>query len=213
MIRLKIDPIAPEKDMINRAAQVIRGGGVVALPTDTLYGLAVDPTSEAAVAKLFAVKGRAGERAVPLVAADIEQVEAAVGELPVIVRTLAERFWPGPLTLLLAAVRGTAGLRVSLGGATGRIGVRVPNHVVTRAVCSSVGGLVTATSANVSGRPAAHTAGEVAQTFGDGIDLVLDAGPTRGGAPSTIVDVAQTPPRLVRAGAIPWEIIQKCLEG
>lgn len=198
--------------MIDRAAQVIRAGGVVALPTDTLYGLAVDPTSEAAVGRLFAVKGRSVERAVPLVASDIGQIEAALGRLSDIARKLGGRFWPGPLTLLIPVGPDAARLRVSLAGGTGRIGVRVPNHAVTRAVCGRVGGLVTATSANVSGRPATHNADDVAENLGAVIDLLLDAGPTTGGLPSTIVDVAVAAPRLVRAGTIPWETIQACVQ-
>ena len=212
MIRLKVDPLSPAAELIDRAAAVIRDGGVVALPTDTLYGLAVDPRSESAVARLFAVKGRPLERAVPLVAADISQIEAAFDRLPEAARRLGERFWPGPLTLLFPLHGDSGRVRVSLAGGTRRIGVRVPNHAVTRAVCYAVGGLVTATSANRSGRPATDNADEVAMTLGNSIELLLDAGSTPGGAPSTIVDVAEQPPQLVRAGAIPWETIQACLE-
>jgi L-threonylcarbamoyladenylate synthase len=212
MIRLRVDPVSPAAELIDRAAAVIRDGGVVALPTDTLYGLAVDPRSESAVARLFAVKGRPLERAVPLVAADVSQIEAAFDRLPEAARRLGERFWPGPLTLLLPLHGESGRVCVSLAGGTRRIGVRVPNHAVTRAVCYAAGGLVTATSANPSGHPATNDADEVALTLGNSIELLLDAGSTPGGAPSTIVDVAEEPPQLVRAGAIPWETIQACLE-
>src|SRR5947207_9187555 len=103
MRRVFVDPKSPQRDAIQDAATWIRNGGLVALPTDTLYGLAADPFSAVAVARLFAVKGRAAERAVPLIAADAAQVAAQLGRLPAAGQRLAERFWPGPLTLLMPA--------------------------------------------------------------------------------------------------------------
>jgi L-threonylcarbamoyladenylate synthase len=211
MIRLKVDPLAPEPDIIERAARAIQSGGILAMPTDTLYGLAVDPSSEGAVQRLFAVKARPSERAVPLVAADIAQIAAAFGQVPDVVRKLGTRFWPGPLTVLLPLQSAICAYAESISGGTDRVGVRVPDHAVTRAVCRAAGRLLTATSANPSGRPATNNPDDVAATLGEEIDLLLDAGPTPGGSPSTIVDVTDGP-RLVRAGAIPWEAIQECLE-
>ena len=126
-------------------------GGLVALPTDTLYGLAADPFSAAAVARVFAVKGRAAERALPLIAADAAQVAAHLGRLPAAGQRLAERFWPGPLTLLMPAPRALAR---DVTGGTGRVGVRVPADAVARAICAEAGRPITATSANISGEPA-----------------------------------------------------------
>src|SRR4051812_49589657 len=103
MRRVFVDPEFPQRDAIQEAAKWIVTGGVVALPTDTLYGLGADPFSAAAVARVFAVKGRAAERALPLIAADAGQVATHLGRLPAVAQRLAERFWPGPLTLLLAA--------------------------------------------------------------------------------------------------------------
>ena len=114
------------------AAEVIAAGGVVAIPTDTLYGLAVDPFNAPAVAKVFVVKGRSGERALPLVATDREQVARWFGELGRTGSRLANCFWPGPLTLLLPA---SDTLAAEVTGGTGRVGVRVPAHAVTRALC------------------------------------------------------------------------------
>lgn len=208
MVRLRLDPAAPDRESLERAAEAIRAGAIVALPTDTLYALAVDPFREDAIERLFAAKGRPAERAVPLVAADLEQVQSTIGALSATARALASRFWPGPLTLLLdAPVRLAAGVT----GGTGRVGVRVPAHAVARGVCRACGHPVTATSANLSGHPASADPNEVERTFGTSIALLLDAGPTPGGAPSTIVDVAGTAVRLVRAGAIGWDEVQACL--
>jgi L-threonylcarbamoyladenylate synthase len=208
MRRVFVDPDAPQRDAIEEAAKWILGGGVVALPTDTLYGLAADPFSAAAVARVFEVKGRAAERALPLIAADAAQVASQLGTLGETAARLAARFWPGPLTLLVTAPRAIA--RDVVGG-TGRVGVRVPADRVARAICAAAGQPVTATSANLSGDPATADPDEVERTLGDRIDLLIDAGATRGGAPSTIVDVTGSAPFLVRAGAIAWEDILECL--
>jgi L-threonylcarbamoyladenylate synthase len=205
---LQVDPDHPDPLAIDRAARVIRSGGIVAVPTDTLYGLAADPFDAHAVARIFAVKARAAERALPLVAADREQVVSVFGPLSPLGDRLAASFWPGPLTLLVPA---PAGLAVDVTGGTGRVGVRVPRHNVTTALSRAAGRPVTATSANRSGEAPAAGAAEVERSLADAIDLILDAGATPGGPPSTIVDTTGPEPRLVRAGAIPWERIERCL--
>jgi len=202
--RVFVDPGSPQRDAIQEAAKWILSGGVVALPTDTLYGLAADPFSPAAVARVFQVKGRAAERALPLIAADTQQVTTQLGPLSATSARLAERFWPGPLTLLVAAPRELA--REVTGG-TGRVGVRVPANDVARAICRAAGRPLTATSANLSGEPATADPDRVERTLGDRIDLLIDTGPARGGAASTIVDVTAAEPALVRAGAIAWDDI------
>ncbi len=209
MRRVFVDPESPQRDAIQEAAKWILAGGIVALPTDTLYGLAADPCSAGAVARLFAVKGRAAERALPLIAADATQVATHLGRLPPRARALAERFWPGPLTLLLTAPRGLA---PGVTGGTGKVGVRVPRDHVAREICRACGRPITATSANVSGESAAAEPDEVERTLGDRIDLLIDTGPTPGGAASTIVDVTGAEPTLVRAGAISWDEIQAWLD-
>jgi len=210
MRRVFVDPGAPQRDAIQEAATWIRNGGVVAIPTDTLYGLACDPFRADAVSRIFAVKGRAAERALPLIAADAAQVAAHLGALTPAGARLAGHFWPGPLTLVLDApasvVRGVT-------GDTGTVGVRVPADAVARAIAAACERPITATSANISGGPSTADPDEVERTLGDRIDLLIDTGRTRGGAPSTIVDVTSTEPRLVRAGAIAWDEIQTWLHG
>ena len=173
----------------------------VALPTDTLYGLAADPFRADAVARVFLVKGRMADRALPLIAADADQVAARLGPLPPNGARLAEKFWPGPLTLLVPA---PAALAREVTGGTGRVGVRVPAHEIARAICRGPDGPITATSANRSGQPATADPGEVERTLGDDVDLLIDAGPTPGGAPSTIVDVtgSRATARAGRSGSL-----------
>ena len=203
-----VDPEAPQRDAIEEAAKWILLGEVVALPTDTLYGLAVDPFNAGAVARLFAAKGRPDDRAIPLIAADRGQVERHIGPLMPLAARLAEQFWPGPLTLLLPAPRAMA---AAVSAGTGRVGVRVPDDRCARAICAAAGRPITATSANVSGAPATADPSDVERALGDRIMLLFDAGRTKGGAPSTIVDVTAAQPALVRAGAIQWEEIQRWL--
>jgi len=208
MRRIAIDAQRPDAASLQEAAAVIKAGGIVAMPTDTLYGLAADPFSTAAVERVFAAKGRAAERALPLVAADIAQVEEQLGALPPDGRRLAAAYWPGPLTLLLPR---PSTMPEAVTGGLAHVGVRVPAHAVARDLCRACGCLLTATSANPSGAPASADPDDVERSMGEGVALLLDAGLTPGGPPSTIVNVSGDVIRLVRPGAIPWEEVQACL--
>jgi L-threonylcarbamoyladenylate synthase len=203
MLRLTLG--AP--DALRRAADVVRRGGVVGIPTETVYGLAADPFNADAIRRVFAVKGRGAEKALPLIASDPEQV-AQVAVLTPGARRLAERCWPGPLTLILER---TPGLPDVLTGGAHGVGIRVPGHEVARALCAACGHPLTATSANRSGQPPSARADDVADALGEDLDALLDAGPTPGGAVSTIVDLTGEP-ALVRPGAIDWETIRGWLE-
>lgn len=195
-------------DELARAIDVLRSGGVVAYPTDTLYGLAVDPRREDALEKLFAVKGRPAAMAVPLIAADTEQARAA-GHFGAAELRLAEAFWPGPLSIVVPAAPGIC--RRALGdGET--VALRVPAHAVGRALAAGLGFCITATSANLSGQPPTARPGDVAASLGARIDLLLDDGPAPGGAPSTIVAIGPDGPCLVREGAVAWERVLKSLQ-
>ena len=209
MIRLKVDSDDPDAALVDRGAAVIRSAGIIALPTDTLYGLAADPFNPVAVRRIFEVKSREQGRALPLVAADADQIARWLAPLSPTVERLAARFWPGPLTLLVPA---PSALAADVAGGTGRVGVRVPAHAVARALCRAAGVVLTATSANISGEPPTEDPERVALSLGDRIELLLDAGPTPGGRPSTIADVSSGEPRLVRAGAIAWDEILACVE-
>jgi L-threonylcarbamoyladenylate synthase len=208
VIRLRVEPVDPDRAVVERAAAVIRAGGVVAVPTDTLYGLAADAFNPDAVRRVFAAKRRAANLALPLIAVDTAQVVRWFGALPRAAEQLAARFWPGPLTVLLAA---PAAVVQEVAGGTGLVGVRVPAHAVARALSRASACLLTATSANPSGQMATRDPDVVEQSLGAAIDVLLDAGQTEGGAPSTIVDVTGGELRLVRAGAISWDEVRSCV--
>jgi len=205
----RVSAVVPDADVLREAAAVLTAGGIVAYPTDTFYGLAVDPRDGIAVRRLFAAKGRASQAAVPLIAADADQVEAHVGELSAMARRLADAFWPGPLALVIPA---GSRLAAELHAGRGTVAVRVPAHAVAVGLARAAGHPITATSANRSGDPPAREAAEVVTAMGDAVALVLDAGACAGGLPSTIVDVTAGEPRLVRAGAVPWDRVLRSLE-
>lgn len=188
-------------DEIGRAAaiEVLRAGGLVAMPTDTVYGVGVALDADDGLARLFAAKDRPLDRAIVLLVADIEQA-ASVGVLSAAARLLAERFWPGGLTLVLPQAP-EARLPAVLTGGAATIGVRIPDHESPRALARALGPLPV-TSANLSGQPDARDATGVLAQLGERIGLVLDGGRARGGVPSTVVDCAGDVPRLLRAGAI-----------
>jgi L-threonylcarbamoyladenylate synthase len=206
--RVEIRQGPPDEEVIAACVRAMRSGGVVAYPTDTLYGLGVDPASARGVAALFVLKGRAEDQALPLVAASAEQA-SRVARLTPLAKRLAERFWPGPLTLVLPAARPFA---AGVAAADGTVAIRVPDQAIARALALALGGPVTATSANRSGQPPARSADEVIAAFGEAIDVVLDAGPAPGGVPSSIVDASGVAPRLLRAGAVPWERVLESLQ-
>ena len=206
-MRLIVDPRRPDPAAIAEAAAVIRDGGIVAYPTDTLYGLAADPRDPRAVARLFAVKGRPADRAVPVIAAD-ERAAVEAGRLAGRTRALARHFWPGPLTLL---VRADPRLAPAVYSESRLVGVRVPDSEVARALALAAGGLITATSANRSGAGATADPNDLEPLAASGLDLLLDAGPAPGGPPSTIVDVTAELPLLVRPGAVAWERVLEFL--
>ena len=197
-LRLNPDSCGPE-DLVEAVA-FLRAGGVVAFPTDTLYGLAVDPTSPAAVERLFELKGRAASAAMPFVAASRAQVEAWCGLRGDSI-ALADAFWPGPLSLICDAP-GTIVGEVHAG--LGTVAVRVPAHPIARALAYAWGSPLPATSANRSGEPPASQPSELASLDPRHL-LIIDGGPSAGGAPSTIVDAREHPPRLIREGAIVWD--------
>lgn len=186
---------------------MIRRGLVVAYPTDTLYGLAVDPRNADAVKRLYALKGRAETSALTLIAEDLRQVQDA-GVLTEPARRLAARWWPGPLTVVLPA--GPAVTREALAGGN-TVGIRVPDHAVAIALARACGFPITATSANRSGMPAATTAQAVLDAL-PAVDAVVDGGAARGGPPSTLVDASMQQVALLREGVVPWSKVLESLQ-
>jgi L-threonylcarbamoyladenylate synthase len=191
--------VVPDDDAGRRSAvEVLDAGGIVALPTDTVYGIACRLDVEGGVERLFAAKDRPADKAIMVLVDDLEQVDGVV-ELPPAALAL-RGLWPGGLTLVLP-LRAGAPLPPALTAGTDALGVRIPDHPAPRFLARSVGPIPT-TSANVSGAPDTRLAGEVVALLGDRVDLVLDGGPSPGGVPSTVVDCQAPRPRILRAGAM-----------
>jgi L-threonylcarbamoyladenylate synthase len=191
------------------AVALLRAGEIVAIPTDTVYGIAADLAVPDAIERLFAAKHRPPEKAVALLLADAAQA-AVLGLVGPAARILAARFWPGGLTLVLPA-RPESGLPAILRAGTPTVGVRVPEHPAPRALAAALGPLPT-TSANLSGEPDARDAAEIAARLGDAIALVLDDGPIHGGPASTVVDCTPERPVIRRVGAIRPALIARVLD-
>jgi L-threonylcarbamoyladenylate synthase len=183
-----------------RAAAALRGGGVVVLPTETVYGLGALPSVPGATARIFELKGRAADVPLAVLCADADQALALADEPSATVERMAKAFWPGPLTLVL---RRRPGLGYELGEPAATVGVRCPDNDVVRALAAEVGPIA-ATSANLHGQPTPPTASEVAALFGDGVAAIIDGGPCTG-VPSTVVDATLDDPSswtVLRPGAI-----------
>lgn len=206
---LRVDPAECRPEDLALAVAWLRAGGIVAFPTDTLYGLAVDPMSPSAVRHLFDLKGRSARAALPLVAASSQQVEALCGRFGRVAARLAARFWPGPLSLVLDA---PATLAVEVHGGHRSVAIRVPAHRVAQALAAAWGAPLTATSANRSGEPPVSSAAALGPLIDDPRVFVLDGGETPGGAPSTLVDARGPRPALVRDGAIAWSRVLESLD-
>jgi L-threonylcarbamoyladenylate synthase len=200
---------ADQSAAIAAAVDVLRRGGVVAYPTDTLYGLAADSASDAAMERLFEVKRRDRKQAIPLIAADIEQARAA-GQLGAADLRLARTFWPGPLALVVRAQPAVSSL---VSAEDGTVAIRVPAHPLARSLAAAFGRCITATSANLSGATPSASPDAVAESLRDRVELLLDGGDAPGGPPSTIVLLGSSGPTLVRAGAIAWERVLESLTG
>ena len=196
------------QEQVDRAIEVLRVGGVVAYPTDTVYGLGANAFDEAAVARVYEIKGRPRQQPIPILVADMAGMEMVAREVPEIARRLAERFLPGGLTLVLLKAPRVSPL-VSGGGDT--VAVRIPDHPVPLALIRGLGAPITGTSANPSSQPSPTTAEGVRRFLGDKVDLIIDGGRCPGGVASTVVDATGTSPRLVREGAIPRQALEEAL--
>jgi L-threonylcarbamoyladenylate synthase len=187
--------------VIEEAAEVLGSGGLVAYPTDTVYGLAALPGDHAAVQNLFAVKRRDPGQSTPLLIASPRDLMLVTDDVPQVAMDLIRDFWPGGLTIVLK--KSPKFFSRAVTGAT--IGVRVPDHVVPRELVRLLGSAITGTSANVAGGPEPLTADDVRTQLGDNVEMIIDGGPCPGGTPSTVVDCTVAPPRILRAGAITRE--------
>jgi 5-(carboxyamino)imidazole ribonucleotide mutase len=204
-----VRPDLPDVAVIEEAVDALLDGGVIALPTDTVYGLAVDATNPTAVAKLYEIKKRSAEKPLAVLIDSTRMFQTLVVEPPQGIEPLIERHWPGPLTLV--ARKRKAALQAISQDAS--LGLRMPDSEVALGLISMLGRPLAATSANLAGEPPARTAQEIAERFGDKVDLILDAGAASEIGHSTVLTVMETPFRILREGALSRTILQETLEG
>jgi L-threonylcarbamoyladenylate synthase len=202
---LKIDRDNPDLSHLQQAARLIREGEVIAFPTETFYGLGADALNPAAVEKVFRIKKRERKHPILILVGSFTQVSDLVQDVPFRAQPLMTRFWPGPLTLVFKASDRVSSV---LTAGTGKIGIRIPGDPLIRQLLNMVAVPLTATSANYSGEESPTTAEQVVQTLGAELALILDAGPTPGGLPSTVVDVTTTPITVIRKGQIPEGVLK-----
>lgn len=188
-----------------RAAKIIRSGGVIAFRTDTFYGLGADPLNKTAVGAIRRLKGREEAKPILVLISDVDQAERLIKNQSETFIELTERFWPGPLTIVGLA---RENLPEELTAGTETIGIRLPADETVRGFVKACGGALTATSANLSGNPAAKTAAQVQKEFPSGVDLIIDSGEVDVTLPSTVVDATGQYPEVIREGAIPTSKVQ-----
>lgn len=199
---------ADEPSSIETAAQVLREGGLVVFPTDTVYGVGAAVDRPDAVARLYVAKGRPLEKPIPVLIADLDQLERLAREVTPEARLLAQHFWPGALTIVVPA---QPWLPQEIVRETGTVGLRMPDHPVALAIIRAAGGAVATTSANRSGEREACTVDEAIAALGDVVDLYIDGGRTPGGIPSTVVGFERSGLVVLRRGALAVEVIEQVL--
>jgi L-threonylcarbamoyladenylate synthase len=206
---LRISAQSPSADVLRYAAERLLRGEVVAIPTDTVYGLAADPFNLSALEEIYRVKGRPDERALPILVNSLDQAMLLAREVPRNFLRLAEEFWPGALTLVVDA---SHRLPLKVTANTGKIALRWPRSEVVARLIEEFDGPLTGTSANLSGSPACTDCEQVLGQLGDRLNLILDAGPTKSATPSTIIELHGEEWKILREGAIGAKEIEAALQ-
>ena len=204
----KINPENPEPEIIKEAAAIIQQGGVVVFPTRCLYGLAADARNLQAVDRVISIKQRPAENPVLVLIDARERLKDLVTRVPQQAEVLMQAFWPGKLTLVFGALESLA---PQLTAGSRKIGVRLPGHPVAFVLTQQVGNAITGTSANLSGRPGCHCVADMDPQIIKAANLTLDAGALKGGAGSTVVDITESPPKILRVGQVSAKQIHKAL--
>ena len=192
-------------DMCFEAVQCLKSGGIIAIPTDTVYGLAADPFNPDAVQRLYTVKGRPDGKPIPLVLSSVADVHRVSQNLPEFYFHLTDRFWPGGLTIVIEA----KGLLPVLTAGGNTVGVRIPDNPLLLQILRAFGGPAAITSANLSGEPPATSPEEIGEELASRIDMIVDGGKTPGPIPSTVYDISVSPPLIRRHGVISEETLTK----
>jgi len=206
---MKIDPIKPSPERIEEVAQLIKSGGVVIYPTETLYGLGANPFSPRAVMRLYEIKEREEYKPIPFLIKDLQMLTTLVQTIPPIGKTLIQKYWPGPLTLIFWA---KDDLHAPLRGKDGKIGLRISLHPIARMIVETLNTPLTSTSANLSGGEDLIDTQKIYQCFGHQVDLIIDGGEVQG-VGSTVVDLTEIPPVIVREGVIRKHFLKEELDG
>ena len=205
---IRVHPDHPSPEAIQRAAEFIKTRGVVIFPTQCLYGLAADALDPAAIKKIFDIKHRPEHNPLLVLIDHCNDLAQVAAKIPESARILMKAFWPGSLTLVFKAAPGVCEL---LTAGTGKIGVRIPSHPVARALVKAAGRPITGTSANMSGSPGCSCIKDLPRQLIHAVDMVLDAGPLKGGPGSTILDITRDSPHILRQGAVPMDAIRQVL--
>ncbi len=205
---LSVDPLRPDPGVVREVVDLLRTERLVVLPTDTLYGLAADISSEAALERVVALKARPHDKPIPIFISHIEVLETVAAEVPEAARRLAQHFWPGPLTLILDA---SPNIPETITAGTGTVGVRIPQLPLVEAILGVLERPLTGTSANRGGGINPVTVKDVLRALGGQVDLLVDGGKVPGGVASTVLDCTQSPFRIIREGAIKGEAIAALL--
>lgn len=206
---LSVNPESPDPQVVQEVLKVLKAEGLVALPTDTLYGLAADISSEAALERLVALKARPHDKPIPIFISRVEALERVATAVPDAARRLAQEFWPGPLTLILYA---TPDIPEFITAGTGTVGVRIPQLPLIAKILEAMDSPLTGTSANKSGGKDPVTLKDVLRGIGNRVDLLVDGGKAPGGIASTVLDCTQSPFQILREGSITGEAIAGVLE-
>ncbi len=204
----KIEDLKQNSEAVEAAGEVVKKGGLVAFPTETVYGLGADALNEEAAKKIYAAKGRPSDNPLIVHITNMEALGRIVSEIPEAARIAAERYWPGPLTMIFHK---SSIVPYGTTGGLDTVAVRMPSHETARAVIDAGGGYIAAPSANTSGRPSPTRAEHVAEDLKGRIDMIVDGGPVEIGVESTILDLSVSPPMILRPGAVTKEMLEEIL--
>lgn len=205
-----VSPDEPRSDRIRQAVGVLDCGGIVAIPTETFYGFAADSFNTDSLKALNRLKGKEEDSPILLLLSDRAMANQVAGNLPDTFQALARAFWPGPLTLV---VRASSSVPREISGGRGTVAIRVPGLALPRHLAAALGRPISGISSNRHRCPPHRSALEVFREFPHGVDMILDGGPTPGGAPSTIVDLSEEPARVIRHGTLPIKVFAPFLPG
>jgi len=207
--KLLIDPFNPQPELILKAAGLIKKGGVVLFPTRCLYGLGADAFNPEAVDRIFRIKQRPYNKPVSVLIKDTKDLHILVKHIPSTAKCIMDYFWPGQITIVFEA---KSTISRNLTGGTGKIGIRLPEHPVALSLVKKVNSPITGTSANISGKTGCSAISDLDVQIADKIDIMLDAGPLKGGTGSTVVDVTTSFPTILREGYVSAKNIFSVLE-